>query len=150
MLNKVTLIGHLGADPDTRILDNGTSVTRLSLATSESWKNKTTGEYESTTEWHSVICWRGASTYAHKHLRKGMLVFVEGKISQRKYTDKHGIDRYQTDIVSTNLLKLEKTTVDRMAGLTEPMTQQQQDKFIKDTEADTKPASQEDTDDAPF
>lgn len=149
-MNRVTLIGHLGADPDTRLLENGTSVTRLSLATSESWKNKDTGEYESKTEWHSVICWRGASTYAEKHLLKGMQVCVEGKIAQRKYTDKQGIDRYQTDIVSTNLLKLEKTKVDRMEGLTEPMTQQQQDQFLSDTEADTKPAPQDTTDDAPF
>jgi single-strand DNA-binding protein len=101
MINKVTLIGNLGGDPEGRRLDNGTMVTRFSLATNEAYKDKDG-------EWHNVLVWRESAERAETMLKKGMLVFVEGKISYRKYTDKEGVERYVTDITASTFRVLEK------------------------------------------
>jgi len=85
MINKVTLIGNLGADPEVRRLEGGVAVARFSLATNESYKDKD-GNFQTNTEWHNVVVWREAAERAEKMLRKGMLVYVEGKITYRKYT----------------------------------------------------------------
>ncbi len=100
MINKVTLIGHLGQDPEIRRLENGTPVGRFSLATSESYKDAT-GELKTDTEWHNIVVWRQQAELAERLLKKGTLVYVEGKISYRKYTDKNGIERTLTDIVAS-------------------------------------------------
>lgn len=107
MYNKVTLIGNLGKDPDIRRLENGTPVANFSIATTESYKD-TNGEWKDLTEWHNIVVWRGAAEYAEKYLKKGCKVFIEGKITTRKYTDKDGIERYTTEIVANICKSLEK------------------------------------------
>lgn len=106
MINKVTLIGNLGQDPECRTLDNGAMVGRFSLATNENYKDKD-GNWQKQTEWHNVVVWRELAERCEK-LRKGALVFVEGKISYRKYTDKDGVERNVTDIVAAIVRPLEK------------------------------------------
>lgn len=107
MINKVTLIGRLGDNPQVNRLEGGTAVARFSLATSDSYKDKN-GEFQETTEWHNVVIWRDLAERAEKNLKKGMLVYVEGKVTYRKYTDKDGIERNVTDIVCSYFRTLEK------------------------------------------
>lgn len=107
MINKVTLIGNLGSDPEIKHLESGAMVARLSVATNENYKDKD-GNWQKQTEWHNVIAWRELAERADKMLKKGHLVFVEGKISYRKYQDKDGVEKYITDIVASNLRTLEK------------------------------------------
>lgn len=114
MINKVTLIGYLGVDPELKALENGTAVCRLSLATSDSYKDKA-GEWQTQTEWHNLIFWREAAERAEKTLKKGMLIFVEGKLSYRKYKDNEGNEKSITDIIVNNFRRLEKVEKDNDA-----------------------------------
>ncbi|MDD2868816.1 single-stranded DNA-binding protein [Neomegalonema sp.] len=99
-VNKVILIGNLGADPESRQTQNGGQIVRLRLATSESWKDKATGERRERTEWHSVVIFsEGLARVATQYLRKGSKVYVEGQLQTRKWQDKDGADRYSTEIV---------------------------------------------------
>jgi len=107
MINKVTLIGNLGQDPEVRTLENGTQVGRFSLATSDSYKDKN-GDWQNQTEWHNIVVWRDLAERALTQLKKGSMVYVEGKISNRKYTDKVGVERTVTDIVANTFRLLEK------------------------------------------
>ncbi len=107
MLNRVTLIGNLGRDPEVRRLENGTAVAKFPIATNESYKDNN-GEWQTMTEWHDVVLWRNNAEIAEKYFKKGTLVFVEGKITHRKYTDKTGIDRYATEIVANTCRAFEK------------------------------------------
>lgn len=107
MINKVTLIGHLGADPEIRTLDSGVMVGRFSLATNESYKDKD-GNWQDRTDWHNVIVWRDLAERAQRILKKGSLAFVEGKVSYRKYTAQDGQEKYVTDIVANTFRLLEK------------------------------------------
>lgn len=107
MINKVTLIGNLGGDPEIRTLESGTKAGRFSLATNESYKDKE-DNWQTLTEWHNVVVWRDAAERAERQLKKGMMVYVEGKISYRKYTDKDGVERNTTDIVASVFRVLEK------------------------------------------
>ncbi len=107
MINKVTIIGHLGGDPDIRTLENGTPVGRFSVATNESYKDKEGNWQKTPTEWHNVILWRDLAERA-KILKKGSTVYVEGKISYRKYTDKEGVEKNLTDIVANTFRLLDK------------------------------------------
>ena len=99
MINKVTLIGHLGQDPEIRRLENGTAVGRFSLATNETYKDAN-GELKDQTEWHNIVVWKNLAEQAEKVLKKGSLAYIEGKISYRKYTDKAGIEKTVADIVA--------------------------------------------------
>jgi single-strand DNA-binding protein len=107
MINKVTLIGNLGGDPEIRHLENGTAVGRFSLATNENYKDKD-GNWQKQTEWHNIVVWRELADRAEKQLKKGMMVYVEGKISYRKYSGQDGVERNVTDIVANTLRMLEK------------------------------------------
>ena len=98
-LNKVELIGNLGADPELRYLQNGGAVANLNIATSESWKDKTTGEKKEKTEWHRVVIFGKLAQIAGEYLRKGSKVFIEGALQTRKWQDQAGVDRYTTEIV---------------------------------------------------
>jgi len=106
MINKVQLIGNLAKDPEIKTLDNGTKVAQFSIATSENYKDKS-GEWQSKTEWHNIVAWRYLAETAER-LIKGQLVYIEGKITTRKWQDKDGNDRYNTDIVAAVLKRLEK------------------------------------------
>ncbi len=98
-LNTVQLIGRVGRDPEARSFGNGGKVVNLRIATSENWKDRNTGERRERTEWHSVAVFsEGAARYAEQYLRKGSLVYVEGKLETRKWQDKSGQDRYTTEI----------------------------------------------------
>lgn len=97
-VNKVILVGRLGKDPEVKTLQNSAKVANFSVATSESYKDKTTGEKKETTEWHNIQAWRGLADVAEKYLRKGDLVYLEGKLSTRSW-EKDGITRYTTSVV---------------------------------------------------
>lgn len=102
-VNKVILLGNLGADPDHRETPNGLAVTRLSLATSETWKDKTTGEKKESTEWHRVVLFGRVAEIAAKYLEKGSKAYIEGRLQTRKWQDQSGNDRYTTEIVASGL-----------------------------------------------
>ena len=97
-LNKVELIGNLGADPEVRYMPSGGAVANLSIATTESWKDKTTGEKKEQTEWHRVVIFGKLAEVAGEYLRKGSKVFIEGGLRTRKWTDQQGVERYTTEI----------------------------------------------------
>lgn len=101
-VNKVIILGNLGADPEVRVLSSGTKVARLRIATSETYTSKT-GEKVTNTEWHSVNVWRGAAEVAEKYLAKGRQVYIEGKLRTRSYDDKDGVTRYVTEIEADTL-----------------------------------------------
>jgi len=107
MINKVTLVGNLGRDPEVRTLENGSKVGTFSLATNESYKDKN-DQWQNLTEWHNIVVWRGLAEKSERDLKKGSLVYIEGKITHRKYQDKDGNDRYVTEVVANNLQSLEK------------------------------------------
>lgn len=107
MINRVTLIGNLGKDPEVRRLDNGVAVAKFSVATNESYKDKA-GEWQTQTEWHDVVVWRQAAERAERDLKKGKMVYIEGKLTHRKYQDKEGNDRYITEVVANTFRLLEK------------------------------------------
>ncbi|QMW05918.1 single-stranded DNA-binding protein [Spirosoma foliorum] len=106
-LNKVTLIGNLGKDPEIQQLEGNISVAKFSMATTETFKDDK-GQSQSTTEWHNVVLWRGLAEVAHKYLQKGSSVFVEGKLKTRQYDDKEGKTRYITEIIADQLILLDK------------------------------------------
>jgi single-strand DNA-binding protein len=105
-INKVILIGHLGADPETRAMPSGMQVANLRLATTESWKDKTSGEQQERTEWHSVALFGRLGEIAAEYLRKGSQVYIEGRLRTRKWQDKEGRDRYTTEIVGSEMQML--------------------------------------------
>jgi single-strand DNA-binding protein len=106
-VNKVILIGHLGNQPQLKPLNNGNSVVNLSIATSEKWKDKVTGEFIEKTEWHQVVLFRHLAELANNYLVKGAKVYLEGKLQTRKWTDQQGILKYTTEIIVNNLQMLE-------------------------------------------
>ena len=105
MLNKVHLIGRLGRDPETRYLPNGDAVCNFSLATDESWKDKN-GQKQEHTEWHAITLYRRLAEIAGQYLKKGSLIYLEGKIQSRKYTDKQGAERTAYEIVCSEMKML--------------------------------------------
>ena len=97
-VNKVILIGRLGQDPETKFMPNGNAVTNISVATSEKWKDKTTGQPQEKTEWHRVVFFNKLAEVAGQYLTKGSNVYIEGKLETRKWQDKSGADRYTTEV----------------------------------------------------
>jgi len=104
-VNKVILVGNLGRDPEVRHLENGASVANFSIATSETYKDKS-GNRQEQTEWHNIVLWRGLAEIAEKYLKKGSQIYVEGKLRTRSWQDKDGNTRYTTEIVGDNLTML--------------------------------------------
>ena len=120
-VNKVILLGNLGKDPEVKHLDNGIAVANFSLATTESYTNKQ-GERVNQTEWHNIVLWRGLADIADKYLKKGNSVYVEGKITTRKWEDKDGNTRYSTDIVADKMTMLgSKQTNDSSSSVSSPI-----------------------------
>ena len=105
-VNKVILVGNLGADPETRAMPSGASVANLRIATSESWRDKTSGEQQERTEWHRVALFGRLAEVASEYLRKGSQVYIEGSLRTRKWQDKQGNERYSTEIVANDLQML--------------------------------------------
>ena len=106
-INKVILIGHLGQSPELRQLNNGNPVVNLSLATSEQWKDKQTGEQREKTEWHRIVLFSHLADIANKYLTKGSKVYISGKLQTRKWQDNGGNDRYTTEIQANELQMLD-------------------------------------------
>ncbi|MGH8762109.1 MAG: single-stranded DNA-binding protein [Nitrosospira sp.] len=104
-VNKVRLIGNLGKDPETRYMPNGDAVTNITLATTETWKDKS-GEKQEKTEWHRVTFYRKLAEIAGEYLKKGRPVYVEGRLETRKWTDKAGAERYTTEIIASDMKML--------------------------------------------
>jgi single-strand DNA-binding protein len=105
-VNKVILVGNLGADPETRAMPSGSTVANLRIATSESWRDKTSGEQQERTEWHRVALFGRLAEIAGEYLRKGSQVYIEGSLRTRKWQDKQGVERFSTEIVGSELQML--------------------------------------------
>jgi len=105
-INKVIIVGNLGADPETRYMPSGSAVTNLSVATSETWKDKQSGEQKERTEWHKVAMFNRLAEIAAEYLRKGSQVYIEGKLRTRKWQDRDGNDRWTTEIVADEMQML--------------------------------------------
>jgi single-strand DNA-binding protein len=157
MINKVILVGRVGKDPDVRHLDNNASVARFSIATNESYKNKN-GEKITNTEWHNIVAWRSQAEFAGKYIKKGTLLYIEGKIRTRSWDDKDGNKRYSTEIDVDSFQLLGPRVGDDGSGNTVGVTPQSSmtgssssgspaNEFIPDTDFSTGPEA---TDDLPF
>ena len=104
-VNKVILVGRLGKDPEVRNLENGATVANFTMATSETYRDKTTGEKKEITDWHNIVLWRGLAEIAQKYLHKGDMIYVEGKLRTRSW-EKDGITRYTTEVIGDNMTML--------------------------------------------
>jgi single-strand DNA-binding protein len=105
-INKVILVGNLGKDPEVRYLEGGTAVANFPIATSETYKDRSSGEKKTITEWHNIVVWRGLAEIAEKYLKKGNQVYIEGKLRTRQWQDKDGSNRYTTEVVGENMQML--------------------------------------------
>ena len=105
-VNKVILVGNLGKDPEVRYMPNGNPVANLTLATTESWKDKQTGDQQEKTEWHRIVMFKRLAEIAGEYLKKGSQVYIEGKLQTRKWQDNSGNDRYTTEIVANDMQML--------------------------------------------
>lgn len=143
-VNKVILIGNLGADPEIRHLQNGASVANFRLATSETYKDKTTGERREQTEWHNVVAWRGLADITEKYVRKGSKVYVEGKLRTRQWQDKENNTRYTTEIVADEMTLLDRPSGEAGAPRASSPASQAA------PAGNQPPAGNDDTDDLPF
>jgi single-strand DNA-binding protein len=115
-INKVIIVGNLGADPETRYTGNGTAITSIRLATSESWTDKQSGEKQERTEWHRVKLFGRLAEIAGEYLKKGRQVYIEGSLRTDKYTDKDGVERFSTDIIAAEMQMLGGGTEGAGAG----------------------------------
>jgi single-strand DNA-binding protein len=146
-VNKVILLGRLGKDPDIRSLPNGNEVVSLSVATSETWKDKNTGERQERTEWHRVSFFGPRAEVIAKYFNKGSEIYIEGRLQTRKWTDKEGIERYSTDIVGN--------AFSFTGGSTQEGGDREEERRParsggRDAPTNTKPAKDEFDDDIPF
>lgn len=131
-INKVILIGRLGNQPELKYLNNGNSVVNLSLATSERWKDKITGEFKERTEWHQVVLYSNLAERANNYLAKGAKVYLEGKLQTRKWQDRTGLNKYTTEIIVNNLQMLDtKQNVDHQNKESPPSFNTKKDQPIK-------------------
>jgi single-strand DNA-binding protein len=140
-INKVILVGNLGADPESRTMPSGSAVTNIRVATSESWKDKDTGDQQERTEWHNVAFFGRLAEVAGEYLRKGSQVYVEGKLRTRKWQDRDGNDRWTTEVIANEMQML-----GGRPGSGAPVQAQAQSAAV----ADAPPASAEFDDDIPF
>ena len=105
-VNKVIIVGNLGRDPETRYMPNGEAVTNVAVATTESWKDKNSGEKKELTEWHRITFYRKLAEIAGQYLKKGSSIYIEGKLQTRKWEDKEGVERYTTEIIADSMQML--------------------------------------------
>ena len=130
-VNKVLIVGRLGKDPEIKHLQDGGQIVNASIATSESWKDKQTGEKQEKTEWHRVVFFNRLAEIAGQYLAKGSLVYLEGKLQTRKWTDQSGQDRYTTEIVAGNMQMLGSNgNASNEVGAFQKPTQQQSAKAV--------------------
>lgn len=105
-VNKVIIVGNLGRDPETRYMPNGEAVTNIAVATTESWKDKNSGEKKELTEWHRITFYRKLAEIAAQYLKKGSQIYIEGRLQTRKWTDKENVERYTTEIIADSMQML--------------------------------------------
>ena len=155
-VNKVILIGNLGKDPEVRHLESGVGVANFSLATSETYKDRKTGERVSQTEWHNVVLWRGLADVAEKYLKKGDKIYIEGKLRTRSWQDQQGNNRYSTEIIADNMTMLGKATDRNTVDSESSNTPQPKENTSNSSENKTEKLSEEfsspedENDDLPF
>ena len=144
-VNLVIILGNLGNDPEMRYMPNGELVANISIATSETWNDKNTGEKREKTEWHRVVAYRRTAEIIGQYTRKGSKLYVEGKLQTRKWSDQNGVDRYTTEIIadSVQLLDSRRDDQDGQQGYQQQGYQQQQ-------RQQHNPPPQQDFDDVPF
>ena len=147
-VNKVTLLGNLGADPEIRHLPSGIPVANFRMATTESYKDKTTGEKREQTEWHNVVAWRGLAEITEKYVKKGSKVYVEGRLRTRQWQDKDGVQRYTTEIQADQMILLDRPSGDRAASDVPGVQPQRQTAPTASAAPSAPPA--DDMDDLPF
>jgi single-strand DNA-binding protein len=123
-INKVILIGNLGANPEMRSFPNGDAVCNLRLATSEQWKDKVTGDQRETTEWHRVVMFRRLAEIAGQYLKKGSSVYIEGRLRTRKWQDEDGQDRFTTEVEATEMKMLGSSLAQPGSSITPSVKQQ--------------------------
>lgn len=144
-INKVIIVGNLGADPEVRYMPSGGAVTNVTIATSESWKDKQTGEQQDRTEWHRVVFFNRLAEIAGEYLRKGSKVYVEGSLRTRKWQDQAGVERYTTEIVAAEMQML-----DGKGGSDAPRSQSSSRSAAPSHAEAPAPMSQDFDDDIPF
>ena len=105
-INKVILVGNLGRDPEVKNLESGVKMARFTLATNETYTDRTSGERKDLTEWHSIVCWRNLAEIAEKYLNKGKQIYLEGRLRTRKWTDQNNVERYTTEILADTIQML--------------------------------------------
>ncbi len=148
-VNKVILIGRLGKDPEVRHLESGVTVANFSLATSETYNDRNTGEKREQTEWHNVVLWRGLAEIAEKYVKKGNMIYVEGKLKTRSW-EKDGITRYTTEIVGDNMTMLGGGNAVTKGVTADTPPQQSQQAQVKPENTPEAPPASDTTDDLPF
>ncbi|WP_028603712.1 single-stranded DNA-binding protein [Ottowia thiooxydans] len=144
--NMAVLTGYLGTDPEKRYFPDGTPQTTFRVATTERWKDKDTGEQKSHTEWHNIVTQKGTAEFAATYLKKGDSVQVIGKLRTRKWADRNGVDRYTTEIRSSDVQSLERKPADKAAPTTPP----HQDEAPAEATTDSRGFDGPDEDDIPF
>lgn len=144
-VNKVLLIGNLGKDPEVRHLESGVMVANFPLATTESYRDRNTGERRQITEWHNIVLWRGLAEISEKYLKKGNQVYIEGKLRTRSWQDQEGNTRYTTEVIADNMTMLGGRPA-------EGVTAQESTITTKETAATSEniTAVSDDSDDLPF
>ena len=123
-VNKVILVGNLGKDPETRYMPNGEAVTNCTIATTDTWKDKTSGEKKEATEWHRIVFYRKLAEIAGQYLKKGSQVYIEGSLKTRKWTDKEGQERYTTEVIADRMQMLGSREDQGEQGQQAPRAQQ--------------------------
>ncbi|MDE0472615.1 MAG: single-stranded DNA-binding protein [Ekhidna sp.] len=144
-INKVILVGRLGRDPEVRHLESGATVANFSMATSETYKDRQTGEKREQTEWHNVVLWRGLAEVAEKYVKKGDMIYVEGKLRTRSW-EKDGVTRYTIEVVGDNMTMLSGRSATAESG-----GMQQRDYSAPPADTQSSDITTDDaTDDLPF
>ncbi len=144
-VNKVILIGNLGRDPEVRYLENGTPVARFSIATSESYTDKNTGDKREITDWHNIVIWRGLAKVAETYLKKGMKVYIEGKLKTRSWQDENNQTKYTTEVVADEMTMLSRAEGQQNSNTSYPSSVENNP--VKPANADL---NKEPEDDLPF
>lgn len=149
-INKVILIGNLGKDPEVRYLEGGTAVANINLATTENYKDRTSGEWQSQTEWHRVVLWRNLAERAEKYLKTGMQVYVEGKLRTRSWEDKEKNKQYTTEIVADKLTILGRKDDNQNSGNASAGSRSSENSQTSAVNEPKTPSVQQEDDDLPF
>ena len=144
-VNKVILVGRVGKEPEVRNLENGASVANFSLATSETYKDKTTGEKKEITDWHNIVLWRGLAEITQKYVHKGDMLYIEGKMRTRSW-EKDGVTRYTTEVIGDNMTML----TPKGGGGSSGGSEYSQERSMAESSSNPSPPMHSSTDDLPF